>query len=138
MSLSKLISIKSATKTRVGRGISAGQGKTSGRGTKGQKSRSGYNIPRRFEGGQTPLVMRLPKFHGVKSFVHHSLAISWHELENNFNDGDEITREKLWTKKLIDRQDRAVKVIGSLKRNKQFKFASDILLTKKLSEELNK
>lgn len=51
---------------RVGRGISAGQGKTAGRGTKGQKSRTGYNLPRRFEGGQMPLIARLPKRRGFK------------------------------------------------------------------------
>lgn len=51
-------------KSRVGRGISAGQGKTCGRGTKGQKARSGYNLPRKYEGGQTPLVMRMPKKRG--------------------------------------------------------------------------
>ena len=54
------------TAKRLGRGISAGGGKTAGRGTKGQKSRAGHNIPKRFEGGQTPLSMRLPKLRGFK------------------------------------------------------------------------
>lgn len=49
-------------KKRVGRGIGSGLGKTGGRGHKGQKSRSGYKIRMRFEGGQTPLHRRLPKF----------------------------------------------------------------------------
>ena len=47
---------------RVGRGIGSGSGKTAGRGHKGQKSRSGGNIPRGFEGGQMPLQQRIPKF----------------------------------------------------------------------------
>ena len=47
-------------KRRVGRGIAAGQGKTAGRGTKGQKARAGGTIPAWFEGGQTPLHQRLP------------------------------------------------------------------------------
>jgi len=51
-------------RTRVGRGIAAGQGKTAGRGTKGQKARAGGSIPAWFEGGQTPLHMRIPKLHG--------------------------------------------------------------------------
>jgi large subunit ribosomal protein L15 len=51
---------------RVGRGISAGKGKTAGRGTKGQKSRAGGNLPSWFEGGQTPAHVRLPKLHGFK------------------------------------------------------------------------
>ena len=51
-------------KTRVGRGIAAGKGKTAGRGTKGQKARAGGSIPPWFEGGQTPLHMRIPKLRG--------------------------------------------------------------------------
>jgi len=52
---------------RVGRGIAAGQGKTAGRGTKGQKARAGGSIPAWFEGGQTPLHQRIPKLHGFKN-----------------------------------------------------------------------
>jgi large subunit ribosomal protein L15 len=52
---------------RVGRGIAAGQGKTAGRGTKGQKARAGGSIPPWFEGGQTPLHMRIPKLRGFKN-----------------------------------------------------------------------
>jgi len=54
-------------KRRVGRGIAAGQGKTAGRGTKGQKARAGGSIPAWFEGGQTPLHVRIPKLHGFKN-----------------------------------------------------------------------
>ena len=55
------------TRTRVGRGIAAGKGKTAGRGTKGQKARAGGSIPPWFEGGQTPLHMRIPKLRGFKN-----------------------------------------------------------------------
>ena len=54
-------------KTRVGRGIAAGKGKTAGRGTKGQKARAGGSIPAWFEGGQTPLHMRIPKLRGFRN-----------------------------------------------------------------------
>ena len=54
-------------KTRVGRGIAAGKGKTAGRGTKGQKARAGGTIPAWFEGGQTPLHQRIPKLRGFKN-----------------------------------------------------------------------
>ena len=54
-------------KRRVGRGIAAGQGKTAGRGTKGQKARAGGNLPAWFEGGQTPLHQRIPKLRGFKN-----------------------------------------------------------------------
>ncbi len=54
-------------RTRVGRGIAAGQGKTAGRGTKGQKARAGASIPAWFEGGQTPIHIRVPKLHGFRN-----------------------------------------------------------------------
>jgi large subunit ribosomal protein L15 len=54
-------------KTRVGRGIAAGKGKTAGRGTKGQKARAGGTVPAWFEGGQTPLHRRIPKLRGFKN-----------------------------------------------------------------------
>jgi large subunit ribosomal protein L15 len=54
-------------KTRVGRGIAAGKGKTAGRGTKGQRSRAGSSIPAWFEGGQTPLHIRIPKLRGFRN-----------------------------------------------------------------------
>lgn len=58
---------KKQSKTRVGRGISAGKGKTAGRGTKGQKARTGKKLRPGFEGGQNPLMMRIPKLKGFKS-----------------------------------------------------------------------
>ncbi len=54
-------------RTRVGRGIAAGKGKTAGRGTKGQKARAGGSIPAWFEGGQTPIHIRVPKLRGFKN-----------------------------------------------------------------------
>src|SRR2546426_10763537 len=54
-------------RTRVGRGIAAGKGKTAGRGTKGQKSRAGGTIPAWFEGGQTPIHIRIPKLRGFRN-----------------------------------------------------------------------
>ena len=54
-------------RVRVGRGIAAGKGKTAGRGTKGQKARAGGSVPPWFEGGQTPLHMRIPKLHGFRN-----------------------------------------------------------------------
>ncbi len=57
----------SKTRKRVGRGISAGQGKTAGRGTKGQRSRTGKKLSATFAGGQGPMVQRVPKLKGFKS-----------------------------------------------------------------------
>jgi len=56
-------------RTRVGRGIAGGKGKTAGRGTKGQKSRTGGTIPAWFEGGQTPIHVRLPKLRGFRNLL---------------------------------------------------------------------
>lgn len=67
MKFNDLTVSKSKSAKRVGRGISAGQGKTAGRGTKGQKARTGSSRKPGFEGGQNPLMQRLPKLHGFKS-----------------------------------------------------------------------
>lgn len=61
LSLKDLPKIKRNSKIRVGRGIGSGKGKTSGRGVKGQKARTGHHSVKGFEGGQTPVHMRLPK-----------------------------------------------------------------------------
>lgn len=61
LSLKNLPKIKRKSRIRVGRGIGSGKGKTSGRGVKGQKARTGHHSVRGFEGGQTPIYMRLPK-----------------------------------------------------------------------------
>jgi large subunit ribosomal protein L15 len=63
------------TRTRVGRGIASGQGKTAGRGTKGQRSRAGSSIPAWFEGGQTPIHIRVPKLHGFRNKFRVEYAV---------------------------------------------------------------
>src|ERR1700693_1335574 len=67
---------------RVGRGIAAGQGKTAGRGTKGQNSRSGSTRKPGFEGGQNPLMQRLPKLHGFRSYKVKAETITTRQLNN--------------------------------------------------------
>jgi large subunit ribosomal protein L15 len=62
-------------RTRVGRGIAAGKGKTAGRGTKGQKSRTGGSIPSWFEGGQTPIHIRIPKLRGFRNLLRVEFEI---------------------------------------------------------------
>ena len=83
MSLNKLIKTNKK-KIRVGRGIGSGKGKTSSRGHKGQKSRSGVSI-KSFEGGQMPLYRRLPK-RGFKQFNKHQIAIlNLSKIQNMFD-----------------------------------------------------
>jgi large subunit ribosomal protein L15 len=67
MKFNELQTSRTKNAKRVGRGIAAGQGKTAGRGTKGQMSRTGSKKKPGFEGGQNPLMQRLPKLHGFKS-----------------------------------------------------------------------
>ena len=67
MKYDQLKVVKKQSPRRVGRGIAAGQGKTAGRGTKGQSSRTGGKVRPGFEGGQNPLYMRLPKLPGFRS-----------------------------------------------------------------------
>ena len=68
-------------KSRVGRGISAGQGKTAGRGTKGQGSRTGSSRKPGFEGGQNPLMQRLPKLRGFKALSPKATTVYTGQLE---------------------------------------------------------
>ena len=98
---------------RLGRGHSAGQGKTSGRGVKGQGSRSGGVKGAYFEGGQLPFVRRLPFVRGFVN-IHKSpfAPVNLQELNANFNDGDAVTLEKMEAVGLIKTSQARVKVLG--------------------------
>src|ERR1700704_5251054 len=80
---------------RVGRGISAGQGKTAGRGQKGQGSRSSVDIPTSFEGGQMPLAQRLPKLRGFVNINRREFAVVNLGKLNRFEAGTEVNPELL-------------------------------------------
>ncbi len=74
LSLQALPKIKRNSRIRVGRGIGSGKGKTSGRGVKGQKARTGHHSVKGFEGGQTPIYMRLPK-KGFKNVLAQEIEV---------------------------------------------------------------
>ena len=93
---------------RVGRGISAGQGKTAGRGTKGQKARAGFSLKPGFEGGQNPLMGRLPKLRGFRRHVEKPTTITTEKL-NNF-DGL-IDNYALYEAKIISSPGSKVRVV---------------------------
>jgi len=133
----KIESIKSKTKKRLGRGISGGQGKTAGRGTKGQKSRSGHNIPKRFEGGQTPLSMRLPKLPGFKSSKPKAFIISLDQISLNFKAGETVSKETLLKKGLIDQKAKKIKVLNNGELTKKVTFADDIKVSKSIASILD-
>ena len=104
-------------KMRVGRGIGSGKGKTSGRGVKGQKSRSGVAI-KAFEGGQMPLYRRLPK-RGFNPISKTNIAIMNLEKiqsfinEKTINPSDTINMELLKKLKLINKNSQKLKILGT-------------------------
>jgi large subunit ribosomal protein L15 len=97
-------------RTRVGRGEGS-KGKTAGRGTKGTSAR--YQVPARFEGGQTPLHMRLPKLRGFKNpFRKEYQVVNLDRLSELFPDGGAVTVEDLVAKGAV-RKGELVKILGS-------------------------
>ena len=105
------------SKIRVGRGIGSGKGKTSGRGVKGQKSRSGVAI-KSFEGGQMPLYRRLPK-RGFNPIGKKNIAILNLSKLQNFFEQKKITLEEnldlklLQNKKIVSKKYEKLKILGS-------------------------
>jgi large subunit ribosomal protein L15 len=110
------------SRKRVGRGNASGWGKTCGRGHKGQKSRSGGSIPAWFEGGQMPLVRRLPKRGprrtGHKRFEYDVINV---ETLNLFDDAAVVSPESLREAGLIKRKNALIKILGDGDLEKQLK-----------------
>ena len=107
------------TKLRVGRGIGSGKGKTSGRGVKGQKSRSGVSI-KAFEGGQMPLYRRLPKrgFNAIKRYQAIIAIMNLEKIqsyidEKTINISDLINITLLKKLKLINKNSQKLKILGT-------------------------
>jgi large subunit ribosomal protein L15 len=99
-------------RNRVGRGIGSGNGKTSGRGQKGQKARSGGGVRIGFEGGQTPLFRRLPK-RGFTNINRKEYAIVNLDALNRFEDGTEVTPELLLETGVVSKLKTGVKILGN-------------------------
>jgi len=101
------------TRRRVGRGPGSGAGKTAGKGHKGQKSRSGYSRRFGFEGGQMPLVRRLPKRGFTNNFRIEFQVVNLRDLERVFGDGDVVSPESLVDKGLVRKGAQPVKILGT-------------------------
>jgi large subunit ribosomal protein L15 len=97
---------------RVGRGIGSGHGKTCGRGHKGQGSRAGYSVHPTFEGGQMPLVRRIPKRGFNNRWAQTVAVVNLHDLEKKFDNGDEVTPETLKAKNLAKGRYDLLKVLA--------------------------
>ncbi|GAK59019.1 50S ribosomal protein L15 [Candidatus Vecturithrix granuli] len=105
---------------RVGRGPGSGLGKTSGKGHKGQKARSGSGIHLWFEGGQMPLQRRLPKRGFTSVFKKEYEIINLKTLEQRFESGTEITLDLLRETRLVRRDVSLVKILGQGDLSKSF------------------
>lgn len=99
------------SKRRVGRGLGSGRGTTAGRGTKGQKARSGGGVSPRFEGGQNPLVQRMPQkrgFHNINRVEYAEVNVG---MLGRFAAETEVTSEVLRSSRLV-RTEQPVKILG--------------------------
>ena len=108
---------KNVKRTRVGRGIVSGLGKTSGRGHKGQKARSGGGVRRGFEGGQTPLYRRLPKrgFTNIHAKEYTEVTLSMLNKSNSA----EVTAESLLAEGIIGKVNDGIVILGTGKLEKK-------------------
>ena len=97
---------------RVGRGPGSGNGKTAGKGHKGQNARSGGGVRPGFEGGQLPLYRKLPKRGFNNKFATVYAIVNVADLEKNFQDGEVVTLEALLAKKIIRKAFDGLKVLG--------------------------
>jgi len=128
-------------KIRVGRGIGSGKGKTSGRGVKGQKSRSGVAI-KSFEGGQMPLYRRLPK-RGFNPIQKENIAILNLDKIQSFinkktiNTNDILNSSSLKRLKLINKNSKKLKILGSGEIKDKINIEAD-LASKSALEKLEK
>jgi large subunit ribosomal protein L15 len=124
MDLSNLTNTPGARerRKRVGRGCGSGMGKTSTRGHKGQAQRKGHKQKLQFEGGQMPLVRRIPKrgFNNA-AFNAKALAVNVSDLEKKFEAGAEITVETLAKAGFSDNKQPKIKILGNGELTKKFK-----------------
>jgi len=141
-----MIKLNNRTKTnkskiRVGRGIGSGKGKTSGRGVKGQKSRSGVAI-KSFEGGQMPLYRRLPK-RGFNPILRKEIAIlNLNKIQSyidkkNIKTSDLLNSELLKKLKLINKNSNKLKILGSGEIKDKINIEAD-LASKSAIQKLEK
>ncbi|MCE4957850.1 50S ribosomal protein L15 [Macrococcoides caseolyticum] len=114
MKLHEMKPVEGARKerNRVGRGMASGNGKTSGRGHKGQKARSGGGVRLGFEGGQLPLFRRLPK-RGFTNINRKDYAIVNLDQLNRFEDGTEVTPALLIETGVVSNEKSGIKILGN-------------------------
>ncbi len=135
MQIHELQVTKKASRKRVGRG--GKKGTYSGRGMKGQKSRSGSSQAPTFEGGKTTLIQKTKKNKGFKSRNEKKLVINLNKLELNFKAGDKITIQTLKEKKLIRKESQLVKILSEGELTKKITI-ENLEVSKKAQEKIEK
>lgn len=111
---------------RVGRGNASGHGTFSCRGCKGQNARTGGGVRPGFEGGQTPLIMRMPKLKGFKSPNRVSYQVVNLSKLGELKDGTEVSLELLLEKGLVSKKNVPVKILGTGDFSKKLKFTTGV------------
>lgn len=138
MKLNEMMATEGArsTKKRIGRGLGSGNGKTSGKGQKGQNSRSGGGVAIGFEGGQTPFFKRMPK-RGFTNYTRKEYAIVNVEDLNKFDEGVTVDYTALKAAGLVKKELDGLKVLGNGKLEKKLtvKAAKFSASAKKAIEE---
>jgi len=115
---------KNKSRKRIGRGPGSGHGKTSTRGAKGQGSRSGYSMLRVFEGGQMPLVRRIPKRGFHNRWAKNVAVVNLGTLEKHFQNGDEVNAEALKAKRIVRGSYDLLKVLANGELTKNLKVSA--------------
>ena len=124
---------KGKRRTRVGRGMGSGLGKTSGRGHKGQNARSGGGVRRGFEGGQTPLYRRLPKRGFTNRFAKNYTEITLTML--NKSSVEDVTAETLIKDRIISKENDGIVVLATGKLDKKLNVKA-VRFTKTAKEKI--
>lgn len=126
MRLLELSSKSRKKRKRVGRGNSSGHGNYSGRGIKGQNSRTGGGVRPGFEGGQMPLIRRLPKLPGFTnpSRVEYQI-VNIETLENKYSEGETVDIVSLYEKGIIKNKSNPIKILGNGDLKKKLTVKTD-------------
>jgi len=115
---------KAKPRKRLGRGIGSGQGKTAGRGHKGQGARNGVSFSPIFQGGTMPLVRRVPKRGFNNRWAKTVLVVNVGDLNEAFKSGDQVTPEKLIAANLVKGRYDVLKVLGDGEVTKKLKISA--------------
>lgn len=122
--------LKKTARKRKGQGNATGNGTFAGRGKNGQNARSGGGVRLGFEGGQTPLIQRMPKKGGFRNPNRvETKAVNLSDLEARFEDGAKINLDTLLEKKLITKNDAKVKILASGELSKKVEIEAGILIS---------